>query len=100
MKKSLKLRELDNHNQLETSYVASFSRQQKGYPKEINILRLALIDVPSFWLVADNLAVDGLARLKVEWNRYLFEEVLPESPIDTQLRLQLIKTLAPVGSFL
>ncbi|CAG8462645.1 hypothetical protein RhiirA5_427655 [Rhizophagus irregularis] len=47
---------------------------------------IALIDVPSFWLVADNLAVDGLARLKVEWNRYLFEEVLPESPIDTHLK--------------
>ena len=34
--KSLKLKEPNNtqHTQLETSYVASFSRQQKKYPKE------------------------------------------------------------------
>jgi hypothetical protein len=36
MMNSLKSKELDNHNQLETSYVASFSRQRKGYPKEIS----------------------------------------------------------------
>ncbi|CAG8453449.1 13573_t:CDS:10 [Rhizophagus irregularis] len=148
MMNSLKSKDLDNHNQLETSYVASFSRQRKGYPKEISswlilnylddLLKaeayfhenfgkyigdykfipnvgLAVplnnlnatgklfcflplpIDMPflvsvhgyfavstnrrSLWSAADNedLAVDALARLKVEWNRYLFEKVLPKA---------------------
>ncbi|GBC02571.1 hypothetical protein RclHR1_00470001 [Rhizophagus clarus] len=148
MMKALKLKELDNHNQLTTSYVASFSRQRKGYPKEISswlilnylddLLKaesyfhenfgkyigdykfipnvgLAVplnnltaigklfcflplpIDMPflvsvhgyfavstnrrSLWSAADNedLAVDALARLKVEWNRYLFEKVLSKA---------------------
>src|SRR3954463_10377546 len=37
MMKSLKSNELSGHNQLETSYVASFSRQQKNDPKETSL---------------------------------------------------------------
>ncbi|GBC02577.1 hypothetical protein RclHR1_00470007 [Rhizophagus clarus] len=35
----------------------------------------------SLWSAADNedLAIDALARLKVTWNRYLFENVLPKA---------------------
>ncbi|CAB4479085.1 uncharacterized protein OCT59_027473 [Rhizophagus irregularis] len=148
MMKSLKLGELNGNNQLDTSYVASFSRKRKddsieisswlilnylddllevekyfyenfnkyiGDYKFIPNVGLAVplnnpdavgrlfcflplpIDMPflvsvhgyfavstnrrTLWSPADNedLAVDALARLKVEWNKYLFEKVLPKA---------------------
>ncbi|GES91901.1 hypothetical protein GLOIN_2v552263 [Rhizophagus clarus] len=148
MMKSLKSGELNGSNQIDTSYVASFSRKRNNDTKEISswlivnylddllkaekhfhenfnkyigdykfipnvglavplnnldaIGRLFCflplpIDMPflvsvhgyfavstnrrSLWSPADNedLAVDALARLKVEWNKYLFEKVLPKA---------------------
>ncbi|CAG8697672.1 13615_t:CDS:10 [Rhizophagus irregularis] len=148
MMNSLKSKELRD-DQLETSsYVASFSRQERGCSKETNNwlilnyldslleteayfqknfkrnigeykfipnvgLALPLSDLEvtgklfcflplpvnmpfhvsvhgyfavstnrrALWSAADNedLAADALARLKVEWNRYLFEKVLPKA---------------------
>ncbi|GES98868.1 sacsin isoform X2 [Rhizophagus clarus] len=149
MMNSLKSKKLSKNDQLDTSsYVASFSRQQGGVPKETNswlilnyldsllkaeayfqkefkksigdykfipnvglALPLGDLDVTgklfcflplpvnmpfhvsvhgyfavstnrrTLWSAADNeeLAVDALARLKVKWNLYLFEEVLPKA---------------------
>ncbi|GES91935.1 sacsin isoform X1 [Rhizophagus clarus] len=147
MMNRLQSKTLGKNNQLQASYVASFSRQQKGDCKKISWLILNYLDdlneaetyfqnkfnkniveykfVPnvglaiplenldvtgrlfcflplpismpfrvsvhgyfavstnrrSLWSAADNedLAADALARIKVAWNRYLFEVVLPKA---------------------
>ncbi|GET04729.1 hypothetical protein GLOIN_2v1632571 [Rhizophagus clarus] len=70
--KSLKSKELNRYNQIDTSYVASFFRKRND---QISI------NCRSLWSTADDedMAADSLARLKIEWNNYLFEKVLPKA---------------------
>ncbi|CAB5345824.1 unnamed protein product [Rhizophagus irregularis] len=160
MMNKLQSKTLGKNNQLQATYVASFSRQQKGDCKNIsswlilnylddlneaeayfqdkfnkNIVEykfvpnvgLAIplgnlnvtgrlfcflplpISMPfrvsvhgyfavstnrrSLWSTADNedLAADALARIKVAWNRYLFEIVLPKAWVTFLRELPLLK---------